>query len=894
VQFLQNLIIGESPLIYTTSSAQADDTTFQEETGTFRSKYWAAPILILFGNIHQEHLMADSPDTELSRRGFLQRTLMAGTTIGVLDPTAAKGVPGTYEAAPQSHHLAGDFDLSLGSAALEPDAVVASACQFCNSLCRLNVHLKSGRIIDVVGEKNDPVQAGGMCVKGPMMVQLIYNRFRLHSPLKRVGGEKGSPDSKFEPISWEEATDTIAARLIALRDAGESHTIANKTSGRLPRGTGTLVNRFFSLLGSPNDTDVGPVCNDAGGDALAWTFGLGNFTNGYGKDGSTGKEDLGSSRFLLFFGTNQAETHPVTFAYLLRRRQRTGAHLTVVDPRLTPTGMQADEWIAPKPHTDLALVLGMLHHILASNLHNGPFVKRWVVGFEELRRHVLENKFSPEWAAGVSDVPAETIRRLAERYARTSPAAIFCNAGISHQIGAFDTYRAIAFLAAITGNIGIPGGGCCFMHNTWPGDLHLPAIATTVPKKREALPVGPDYFAEAILTGKPYPLKALITQGNPLIGSANTKKVQQAYRKLEFYVYTGLFMEESAYYADIILPACTGFEMETVYMRRDDRAIRWQKQAVPRVGASKPDWEIWIDLAEAMARKETSKSTAYWLDHFPAAWKDYRNLWAEFVAHTPGMAGMSAERLEKRVEPLRWPCPSPNHPGVSTLYLDHPSWYEAVKSLYPNSRKKRFPTPSGKVEIYTLEIDRKLTGSGHAALPVFYTHPEVTGKNPTLRYSSVLVDNPVNPGSLTPLVTIGGKSDGAVHTEYPLMGTTGRASVVHFAGMTHWTYSGKQMNGIRLIQLHPTAAAQYNISNGDEIVVENSRGSIRGTALLWTNIREDTIFIPNSFGPMQRMAEEFGVPFYEATNNLLDDRLFDNLSGQQAYKCFACRVRKAT
>src|SRR5207237_2082478 len=133
-------------------------------------------------------------------------------------------------------------------------------------------------------------------------------------------------------------------------------------------------------------------------------------------------------------------------------------------------------------------------------------------------------------------------------------------------------------------------------------DLHLPPLNGQTPSPGPDLPVGPDWFAQAILHGKPYPLKALVTMGNPLLSSANTQKVKEAFAKLDFYVYTGLFMEESAYFADVILPACSGFEMETVYMRRDDRAIRWQKQVVPRVGESKPDWEMWIDLAHAMAR----------------------------------------------------------------------------------------------------------------------------------------------------------------------------------------------------------------------------------------------------------------------------------------------------
>ena len=138
------------------------------------------------------------------------------------------------------------------------------------------------------------------------MAEMVYNRFRLTTPLKRTG-VKGSPDSKFTPITWDEALEMIARKMLDLRDAGEARAIASKTSGRLPRGTGSLIHRLFTLLGSPNDTDVGPVCNDAGGDALGWTFGMGNFTNGYGVDPATGKEDLGSAKFFLLSpGTNQS------------------------------------------------------------------------------------------------------------------------------------------------------------------------------------------------------------------------------------------------------------------------------------------------------------------------------------------------------------------------------------------------------------------------------------------------------------------------------------------------------------------------------------------------------------------------------------------------------------
>jgi anaerobic selenocysteine-containing dehydrogenase len=533
----------------------------------------------------------------------------------------------------------------------------------------------------------------------------------------------------------------------------------------------------------------------------------------------------------------------------------------------------------------------MLGHVVGRKLYDAAFVGKWVLGFDELARHLAANGYTPEWAARVCDVPADAIRLIAEQYAAARPAAIFCNAGISHQLNAFDTYRALAFLVAITGNVGIPGGGCNFMHNTWPGDLHLPALRVNPPAIRDqAMPVGPDWFAESILSGRPYRMKALVTMGNPLLASANTGRVKEAFEKLEFFTYTGLFMEESAWYADVILPVCSGLEMDGVYMRRDDRAIRWQSAAVPRVGESKPDWEIWIDLAHALARHDTKNPPGYWADAFPPGWKDYAKLWAEFVRLTPGMQGMTAARMGKRAEPLRWPCPTEAHPGVSTLYLDHPTWFEATESL--GRKGKRFLTLSGKVEVFTPELEKRLAPTGHGALPVFYTHPEVTGRHPTVEFTSELVTNPVNPQAVAPRVKLGLIRGRDGHPDYPLMGMTGRPSVVHFAGVTQWTYSGKQLNGVRLIQVHPNAAARAGLKNGDPVVIESPRGSVRGTVLVWEGIREDTIFVPNTFGPAQAEADEFDLPRYEAANHLTDDRFFDNLSGQQSYKCFACRLKK--
>ncbi|MDC0744096.1 molybdopterin-dependent oxidoreductase [Polyangium mundeleinium] len=825
-------------------------------------------------------------DSTLSRRGFLKVSAATSAAAGLVAGCEATAPP----LPPEPARVA--FDLTRNSGALQPDEVVRAACQFCNSLCGLKVHKKGGRIIDIQGETADPVQEGNLCVKGPMMAQIVYNPHRIRTPVRRVSGAKGSPDSRFEPIGWDQALAEIAKKLVEIRDSTGAAGVASKTSGRLVRGVGSIIGRFFDLYGSPNATDVGPVCNDAGGDALAWTFGLGNFTNGYAKDGITGQEDLGSSKFFLFFGTNQAETHPVTFEHLLRARARTGAKLVVVDPRQTPTSAFADQHIAIRPHTDMALVYAMLAHVIRQKLYDAAFVDKWVVGFDALVKHVEAQRFSPEWGERMTTVPASTIRALAEAYAKARPAAIFCNAGISHQMNAFHTYRAMAFLAAITGNVGRPGGGCNFMHNTWPGDLRLPKVRGEVPEKKGPGLLGPDVFPRAILDEDPYRLRAVFLMGNPLVDGANAVRVRAAYEKLELLVYPGLFLEEPALFADYVFPIPSVLEQECVYMRRDDRAIRWSDKAVDPIGEARPDIHLWIDLAHAMAEVDKKHPPSYWKDNLPAAWKDYRTLWDEvFVKNTPGMAGMTSKRLRERAEPLRWPCPSEDHPGTSTLYLDDPSWTTVASAL--GHAGKRFFTPSGKIEIHTPEIHEKLARAGHAALPPFYSHPEVGAGVPTVVHLAEKVPNPLHPGSSTPRVKLGVPPNEAARAGFPLLGMIGRPSVVDFATMTQWTNTGKMMNGLRLVQIHPRAAARAGIRDRDAIRVESPRGVITATALLFDGIREDTIFVPNFFGPAQKVGDDLGLPRYEPANVLVDDGHFDALSGQQAYKCFACRVVRA-
>ena len=224
------------------------------------------------------------------------------------------------------------------------------------------------------------------------------------------------------------------------------------------------------------------------------------------------------------------------------------------------------------------------------------------------------------------------------------------------------------------------------------------------------------------------------------------------------------------------------------------------------------------------------------------------------------------------------------------MYLDHPRWYEATASL--GHAGKRFPTPSGKAELWTPELEAALATAGHTARPVYFTHPEALGAGETLTYTGRTVANPLHPTHQTEAVRLGAASQRP--SGFPLVGSIGRSSVAHFAGVTHWTVEGKLLDGVRYVQVHPQTAAAAGLADGDEVVVESPRGSIRGTTLVWDGIRPDTVFVPNGFGPAQRVGDFVGAPRYRnAANVLVDDRYRDTLSGQQAYKCFACRVRPA-
>ena len=803
------------------------------------------------------------------------------------------------------------------------DKVVRSGCSFCPSACWHNVHVKDGRALNVYGEPGNPMQAGGgvegeqggVCAKGRIgIVQLLYNKYRITRPMKRMGPK---PSMRFEPVSWDQAFTEIAQKLIEIRDTTPegAKAVAAKTTDRVSRDNGAPQFRFMHMYGSPNTTHEGYICNDAGGIAQGLTLGKGSQTNGFGYDPITGTYDLGDSKYIIWWGVNDAESHPITHSWFRRRKEIVKAKWVVIDPRMTPTALAAETWVPVKPGTDMALAFGMIHYIINNNLIDRDFVDKWVAGYEELKQFINAKGYSPQWAEGITGIPAKSIEKLARDYATTKPAAIVTNAGINHHVNAVDCERVLIFLVAITGNLGIPGGGHIAMHNSGIG-VSFPPIKGGPAITEAGIPPQPDYFIRAINEGKPYKLRMIFYQGNMTTQNSNTQMVKKALMNPDVtYVSFNLFPQEDTEYADYILPTQTFYEFEHVH-RRLDRALMFRDKAVEPIGETKSELQIWIELSDYMAKYDKKNPPEYWTGNWdPRWWQDKRYFWDEICSKNGGSwaGGITADRMLKLAPKhmLKAPCPTmdhpaakvlkPNqlaedgqHPGISVMFLDDPAWKLLwANDKFPNGR--RFPNDIDKVIIYTKEFDEKMKAIGHSALPEFYTSPETMDGLPTIKYLNEFVKSPSVSnsagGNLVHKVQLGVTPDPEIKKKYPIQLTTGRPGVGVFHTISHWSWSLAQICKDRYVQMHPKMAAKLNVKAGDMVKVETQRGSITGPVMVWDGIQEETIYIPFTFGNKQKVHEDIGGKAWD-TVNVLTEHYYDTLSGQNEYKCQLCRVTK--
>jgi anaerobic selenocysteine-containing dehydrogenase len=508
------------------------------------------------------------------------------------------------------------------------DSVVKSHCRMCHGGCGVLVYVKDKKAVKIAGDPDCPINHGTLCSKAFGSLQLAYHPDRLTTPMKRVGPKASG---QWERISWDEALDTIAERILKIREEhGPESVVFGYGTGRENEA---VIYRIANYLGSPNVLTAGHFC--------------------YGPRISTGIITCGTNpivdyenfpKCIILWGNNVTisnadEYKGEPFSVALDR----GAKLIVVDPRLTRPAARANVWLPLRPGTDAALALGMLHVIVNEKLYDKEFVEHYTFGWEPFVQRV--NAYPLDKVEEITWVPKEKIREAARLFATTKPAAIQWGVAIEQQINCVDNDRLLMFLMGLTGNLDAPGGQVL---NRTPNVVNVGHFGAhgMLPKEQVAKRLGGDRFRlasrfailqpkcvwDAILEEKPYPVKMLFfISSNPVITRANAREVYRALEKVEFMAVADFFLTPTAELADIVLPAATWLEMDYLgdFWKRHGYILPRRK--VIQVGECRSDHEMLNDLAHRIGQGQ------YWWDNFEQAldyilhpmsitWKDFKKM----------------------------------------------------------------------------------------------------------------------------------------------------------------------------------------------------------------------------------------------------------------------------
>ena len=747
------------------------------------------------------------------------------------------------------------------------DAVVPGGCNICFNCCPTQYHLKDGKVIRVTGNEDDPQWKGKVCPKSQFLLQLHNSKDRLTQPLKRVG-ERG--EGKFEPISWDQALDEIAAKLEAVRAEHGPEALAVFAGTR----TGTLTRKgyirlFTQMWGTPNFTDTEPFCSEAKAVAFDQTLGM------LGSGNSYTPGDIGSAALYVYFGDNQAESRPVHFGMVNDWRLRNGARMVAVDPRLTVTASKADLWLGIRPGTDLALALAIAFHIFQADLHDKRFCETWVDGWDAWRDFLVARDYSPDWAAPITGIDAAQIRDLAEQMARADGCVIFAARGVNQHSNGTQTNRALMFISAITGNIGRKGGAFFNFGTPSPVVANAPAERIRQPHK-PMVGVNPATWQDAMLTGAPYPLRAFITCNNPMSAWPDQARVREAFKALDLLVHIELFANETSAYADYVLPAATGIEKGEISRASEDRRVVWIDKVIEPPGEAKADGWIWIELGKRFGFDDVLQDK----------YKDTALFWDEMCINDPWMKGCTQKRLHS--VPWRWvrvPVADEQAEEIETLHL------EGTTAL-GRPEGHRFPTKSGKLEFWNEALEIKFRSLGLSALPEFYTDreqlidlPYAVRDDGSGQVRSPFAKGHVNaapsrivqPDSASPARAL--KERG-----FDMQLVTGRPAAPHFHSWTHYAWQAQEMWPDLYVQLHPRKASALGITDGQTVHVESAHGALKARAWLHAGIREDTAFIPIGWDNAQ--------PYHPwpSVNYLTDQTQRDPLSDHANLKGYMCRI----
>jgi len=649
--------------------------------------------------------------------------------------------------------------------------VYKTECFICNQGCDALVHVKDGMVVRVEGDTSSEVTKGTLCAKGLASKEILYHRERLLHPMKR-SGTRG--EGKWQRITWDEAFDTIVNHLRSIEERYGSESIVLATGTN--RGWVRYFTRFANAYGKQW---IGP--------GIAQCF-YPRISGQMLVLGTNAMEnpDYNATRCMIIWGCNPTTTWPVKGLGIMEAWCR-GAQMIVIDPFFSEAASKAHLWLQLRPGTDAALALGMLHVIITERLYDETFVDNWCIGFDELVKRVEE--YQPERVETITWVPASLIREAARLYAAIKPSSITQCLSIDQNADTISTSRSIAMLAAITGNIDVPGGNLITMltemspvsdetgrqwlsrehHEKRLGRAQYPLLAG------EACVMGPSAHNftvwRAILTGRPYPVRAVYCHGSNMLRTyANTKMVTDALTKLDFFVVADLFPTETAAIADIVLPAASWMERSAV-TRNEQTSIshlHLQQKVVQREEC-RSDLSILNELARRLGFADRM---------FPG-----EEAYFDFLLQPSGLTFEEFKRL-----------------GVVSC-----------PHVFRKYESEGFHTPSGKVQLY----DERLTSLGYDPLPS-YQEPS---------------ESPIHTPELA--------------KEYPLIITTGgRVPVFRHAELRNIPVLREIVPELEA-SISPKTARALGINNGDTVIVESPRGGMEAKARVTEGIDPRVIQVPS-------------------------------------------------
>ena len=588
---------------------------------------------------------------------------------------------------------------STSSHASDQDgSVVRTTSAFdCGGRCPLRVHVRAGTIRRTEGDDGPEPQQLRACLRCRAMRQFVYHQDRLKYPLKRIGA-KG--EGQFKRISWDQALDEISDALARTREvygnAGIFLGAHFAYTGQLHNG-GAAMARVLSLFGGYT-TFYGNISSE--GAVWASLTHYGSVMVGHSRD------DLLNSRLIIMWGWDPARmiSGTNTMFHLIRAKEA-GAKVIGIDPRYHDSAATlADQWIPIRPGSDTAMMVSMAYVMITENLQDQKFLDQYTVGFDKFRDYVLGREDgiekTPAWAEQITGVAAATIEALSREYATIKPAALMDCQGPARSAMGEQYNRCAMTLCAMTGNVGRPGGnaggglmgipiGHMFRASAIPGlknpmEAGGPSLRGSLDLKLRLIRrIHINKLWDAILTGKnggyPADIKlAWFLCNNFLNQLGNTNKGVQALKTLDFMIVSELFMTPTAKFADIVLPV-------TSFAERNDLTRPWpsgpyytaMNRAIEPIGECKSDLEIAALLAEKLGLQDFgSVAEAYWL--------------RRFIEDNPETAEQIKDYDRFRRE------------GVHRVKLPEP--IVAFKQQIEDPANHPFPTPSGKIEIFSQRV----------------------------------------------------------------------------------------------------------------------------------------------------------------------------------------------